>query len=207
MSSRLAAFEPTLYFSITTRTHTSCLPSICKHFKRILLVHERNLSDGDLSPTSRSVNRAQQPSPHSRRSSRGSVPRRYLRVYALVFVCASYPLRALSDATWGVVLCCLRSETMPRNRRLAGVALVLALDKGAEAFTAFPGSLGCSTGSNVVKAPRTRYPVRYHATNVRVVRCMFHCCRRLDRERVCPLSPLLVLFFISCPTLSVWRVS
>lgn len=33
---------------------------------------------------------------------------------------------------------------------------MLALEKGAEAFTAFPGSLGCNAGSNVVKTHRPR---------------------------------------------------
>jgi len=39
---------------------------------------------------------------------------------------------------------------MPTRRNgFAGVALVLALDKGAESFTAFPAPLG-STGSGIV---------------------------------------------------------
>lgn len=46
---------------------------------------------------------------------------------------------------------------MPRNHGLAGLALVLALDKGAEAFTVFPGSSGHNTGSNVIKTSRPRY--------------------------------------------------
>lgn len=51
------------------------------------------------------------------------------------------------------LLFCSRLGTMPRNHGLAGLALVLALDKGAEAFTVFPGSSGC----NVVKTSRPRY--------------------------------------------------
>eukprot|EP00903_Cladosiphon_okamuranus_P016005 g14779.t2 len=47
-----------------------------------------------------------------------------------------------------------KGKTMPRKHGLAGVALVLALDKGAEAFTAFPGPVGHHTGSNVGKAAR-----------------------------------------------------
>lgn len=49
-----------------------------------------------------------------------------------------------------------RLGTMLRKHGLAGVALVLALDKGVDAFTVFPGSVGHNTGSNVVKTTRPR---------------------------------------------------
>ncbi len=44
-----------------------------------------------------------------------------------------------------------QATIMPARRNgFAGVALVLALGKGTEAFTTFPGSPGRSTGSSVV---------------------------------------------------------